>query len=245
MYFGRGEEAVNAADEASTKALEFGPDLSDAHASRGFALFLRNEFEQAEYHLHRAIDLDPHLYDPHYIAARVCFSQGRMADAVEHFKEACGIVPEAFDAWYLLGMCYRRLDQPGRARRADFECIEAVQRRVRSHPDDTRAWTMGAAVLVEMGEPERAGKWIEHALAVDADEPIIEYNAACVYTALGRFDDALKCLGVAAGQGGLLKSWARNDPDLDPLRSDPRFKAVLGDPDDSAQPGGRAPDLRP
>jgi hypothetical protein len=48
-----------------------------------------------------------------------------------------------------------------------------------------------------------------------------------VYVGLGRFDDALGCLEVALREGGLARDWATNDPDLDPLRSDPRFQALM------------------
>ena len=227
LYFGRGEESVDAADRASAKALELAPELPEAHVSRGFALYLRRDFEAAEFHLKRAIELNPRNYFPHYIFARLCFQQGRMSEAAARYAEACAIVPEAFDAWYLLGMCYRRLGEDKRARSADLESIEAVKRWVRVHPDDTRAWTMGASVLAELGEPERAARWVERALAVDAEEPIIEYNAACVYVALGRHEDALNCLSVALREGGLSREWATNDPDLDPLRGDARFEALV------------------
>lgn len=227
LYFGKGPEAMNAAAEASAKALELAPELADAHASRGMALFLHDEFEAAEFHLRRAIELEPSLYEPHYISGRMQFSLGNHAEAAEHFQEACSIVPEAFDSWYLLGMCYRRMGKTGKARNSDLECMEAVKKRIRSHPDDTRALTMGASVLVEMGEPERAEKWVASALAIDSDEPIVEYNAACVYAALGLFDDALKCLEAVIRHGGLSMDWLTNDPDLDPLRDDPRFQALM------------------
>lgn len=230
LYFGHGAEAIEAADAASAKALELQPDLSDAQASRGLALFLRRDFEGAEVHLRRAIELDPRVYEPHYIFGRVCFSQGRTAEAAEHFQEACAIVPEAYDSWYLLGMCYRRLDDQSRARHASFECIEAMKRWVKFHPDDTRAWTMGASVLAEMGEPDRAAAWVARAVAIDKDEAIIQYNAACVYVALGRLDDAIASLEAAARVGVIAKDWMKNDPDLDPVRQDPRFAALLGGP---------------
>jgi TolB-like protein/Flp pilus assembly protein TadD len=242
LYFGSGEEAVAAADRASAKALSLEPDLPDAHVSRGLALFLRHEFDEAERHLRRAIELDPRRYDPHYIFGRLCFAQGRIAEAAEHYREASSIVPEEYGSWYLLGMCYRRLGEEGKARRANLECVEAVKRTVRVHPDDTRAWTMGAAVLADMGEPERAARWVERALVVDSDEPIIDYNAACVYVRLGRFDDAIRCLEGSVGHGGLSRDWVRNDPDLDPLRGDPRFQAIVSQPGSgeaaSAPPAG-------
>ncbi len=227
LFFASGDDSLDAADRASERALQLDPDLSDAHASRGLALFLRNEFDQAEFHLRRAIEIDPQLYDPHYNSGRLRFAQGRMEEAAADFREACAIVPEAFDSWYLLGMCYRRMGDEARARSADFECIEAAKRRVRSHPDDTRAWTMGAAVLAEMGEPERAERWIARAMAVDSEAPIIAYNAACVYARLGRVDEALKCLKTAVALLVVSRQWLENDPDLDPLRGDPRFQAFM------------------
>ncbi len=227
LYFGRGQEAIAAADEASAKALELAPELPEAHTSRGLALFLQRKFEEAEHHLQRAIELDPRLYTPHYIFGRVCFSEGRMSEAATHFREGCSLVPEAYDSWYLLGMCYRKMDLAAQARNADLECIEAVKKRVRSHPEDTRAWTMGASVLVELGEPERASEWVGRALAIDPDEAIIIYNAACVYTALKKFDEAIACLETSVGMAGISKDWVKNDPDLDALREDPRFQKLL------------------
>ena len=150
-----------------------------------------------------------------------------MPEAADHFREACALVPEAYDSWYLLGMCYRRMGEAAKARSADHECIEAVKKRLRSHPDDTRAWTMGASVLAELGEPERAAEWVARALVVDRDEPIIAYNAACVYATLGRRDEAFACLEAPVAGGMLNVDWVANDPDLDPLRNDPRFAALL------------------
>jgi TolB-like protein/Flp pilus assembly protein TadD len=234
LHFGQGEEALAAADAASATALALAPDLSDAQASRGLVCFLRGAFDEAEQHLRRAIEMDPRLYHAHYIYGRVSFSRGRPADAAEHFREACAIAPDAYDAWYLLGMCYRRLGQADQGRDADLECMEAVNQRVRQQPDDTRAWTMGASVLAALGEPDRALQWVARALAIDAEEPIIEYNAACVYVKLGRVDEALACLTAASRFGGLHQGWIRNDPDLDPLRADPRFQQIV----DAAPAGG-------
>jgi len=114
-------------------------------------------------------------------------------------------------------------------------------RRVRTNPDDTRALTMGASVLVGLGEPERALAWVERALTIDPEEPIIQYNSACAYTNLRMFDEAFECLEAAVVRSSLSRSWVDNDPDIDPLREDPRLKELLErvdnrPVDDSPQP---------
>ena len=76
LYFGKGKEAVAAADAASAKALELDPGLSDAHAARGLALFLRlgeplaeKEREAADAASAKALELDPGLSDAHAASA--------------------------------------------------------------------------------------------------------------------------------------------------------------------------------
>jgi hypothetical protein len=53
----------------------------------------------------------------------------------------------------------------------------------------------------------------------------IVYRATDVL--LGRFDEALQCLGDSIRNGTISREWAENDPDLDPLRNDPRFRNML------------------
>ncbi|MBW3565408.1 MAG: protein kinase [Acidobacteria bacterium] len=227
LYFGAGEGAVEEAKSASRKALELDPDLAEARVSRGFALSLTKEYEEAERELQKAIELNPSLFEAHYIAARVYFAQGRYEDAARHFAKARDISPEAYDSWYFLASCYRSLGETGKVRTATLETVEAAKRRLASHPDETRAWTMGAAALADLGEPDKAAEWIGRALAIDSDEPVIQYNAACTYAGLGKVEEAMQCLEKATSMGFVSKEWMINDSDLDPLRDDPRFQKLL------------------
>ncbi|MCM2314349.1 MAG: protein kinase [Thermoanaerobaculia bacterium] len=227
QYFGAGEETARDADEASAKAIALAPHLAEAHVARGLALSLTARNDEAAAELDEAIAIDPSNYDAHYIKGRVMFALGKHGEAAKQFENACALQPEAYDSWYLLGMASRKLSEERRARNADIECVEAAKKRVRQHPEDTRAWTMGAAVFAELGEPDRAADWVARALAIDPDESIISYNAACVYTGLGRYDDALRCLEISIGRGGPFYGWVENDPDLDPLRNDPRFQELM------------------
>ncbi|MDX1584773.1 MAG: FlgO family outer membrane protein, partial [Thermoanaerobaculia bacterium] len=229
LYFGAGEEAVEEAKRASARALELDPDLAEARVSRGFALSLTKAYDEAENELKKAIELNPSLFEAHYIAARVYFAQGRYDDAAKHFERSTEISPEAYDPWYFLAVCYRTMGRTDEVRTATLETVEAAKKRLATHPDETRAWTFGAAALADLGEPDKSAEWIGRALAIDPDEPVIQYNAACTYAGLGKVDEALRCLRTATGMGFVSREWIENDSDLDPIRDDPRFGELLSE----------------
>ena len=50
---------------------------------------------------------------------------------------------------------------------------------------------------------------------------------ATVHIGLGQVDEAFAALEEAAAQHSYYAAWWKIDPELDPLRSDPRFTALL------------------
>lgn len=81
--------------------------------------------------------------------------------------------------------------------------------------------------MFERGEIEEA-----KALIVDArtrfDDAALTYNLACAEARLGDTDPAFEHLGAALEQRPTLADLAREDSDLDALRDDPRFAALVG-----------------
>ena len=77
---------------------------------------------------------------------------------------------------------------------------------------------------------EKAFEWAERALAVAPREPSCLYNLACFYAQVGQADRALDFLETSIAS----RSWAQNDPELDPIRDHPRFRAFLSSLDDRA-----------
>jgi adenylate cyclase len=81
--------------------------------------------------------------------------------------------------------------------------------------------------LVFLGNPERGLEWAERALQADPEEASVLYNVACVFSLTGKTDRAIKCLDDAVTFGWRHKQWIERDSDLDSLRGDPRFQAIL------------------
>lgn len=56
---------------------------------------------------------------------------------------------------------------------------------------------------------------------------IADYNLACFYSRIGQPDEALPLLRAGLDGNPGLKEWSHKDPDLDPIRDDPRVVQLL------------------
>jgi hypothetical protein len=74
---------------------------------------------------------------------------------------------------------------------------------------------------------DRALEWYKKALLVDPDFGDAYYNMACVYALRGEKDMALRYLQIAALNGYASGEGIDADPDLEKLRDDPAYKALV------------------
>jgi adenylate cyclase len=216
-------------DEAD-QALALDPLLSEAHAARGEALFLLGRNDEAEAEFEEAIRLDPASFEANFFYARYWKVRGIPAKAADYYVRALEVQPDDPQAPLLLQAELRTL---GRMEEADKYAEMGVRRAeesVRQHPEWSRPAQLVAAVLASIGRGEEAREWMERALAIDPDDNLALYNAACTFAQLGEKERAIELLQRWAPNAGLEKRlWLRNDTDFEPLRDDPRFKQVLKD----------------
>jgi adenylate cyclase len=193
-------------------------------------LALQDRLDEAEAMFSRAIELDPGLWEGHYFFARDRFQRGDFGRAAYHFDRANEIRGDA-DSAFFGAQSYEALGDTERARAAYRHAAEAARRRLEMNPDDARTATILAVALCRIGELEAGLKWARRALAIDADDAGIRYNVACLYAVEGATDKALDCLEMAIRKGFGNRGWLDRDPDLDSLRSDPRFDALMAELD--------------
>jgi serine/threonine protein kinase/Flp pilus assembly protein TadD len=227
MYWDSSEDNLNEAEAASRKALELDPELAEAHAAGGLAFALKRDFNHAQLEFEAAIRLDPKLYEAYYFYARTSFQRGDLVKAAELYEQASKLNPDDYQAVSLLVTVYHGLGRPIEAAATERRALQLIEKHIDSHPDDPRALYFGAGILARLREHARSYDWARRALAIDPEETSILYNVACVYALLGRSEDALSCLGKVMEQGTFYKNWAAKDSDLDSVRSDPRFQALI------------------
>ena len=111
-----------------------------------------------------------------------------------------------------------------RPQRLELEFLEGVRRRVPGHEP----------VLQALGHLyTRVGRY-EDGLQVDLeltrlkpDDPQNWYNLGCSQALMGRRAEAVAALSRAVDAGYADAEWMRKDADLESLRGDPAFEALL------------------
>ena len=212
----------------SAKALDLESGLAEAHASRGLALSVTQRYAEAEQEFEKAIDADPNLFEAHYFYARTCYVQGKFEQAAQYFERAAAIKPDDYQSVILLAQVYCSLGQTENELDAGRRGVERAQSALARTPENPRPASLGAGVLALLGEVERAKEWTARALAIDPDDFLTQYNAACLYSRVGELDNAISLLERLLPQANHdTKAWARHDPDFTPLRGHPRWQMVL------------------
>jgi adenylate cyclase len=221
----RGDDGLVPAE----RALALDANLAEAHAVKARILAQHGRHDEAAAEIEVALRLDPESYEVNRAAAYLRFRQQRLDEAVRYYEKAMALMETDLNSSSMLLTCYTALGNSQSARRVAQITLSRSEKILAQDPNNGTAMAYGAVALAALGEAERAKDWIDRALLIDPDNMNARYNFACSMTTyLKDPDSALKLLGpvfetLAIG----FLNHAKADPDLDPLRDDPRFKAMV------------------
>ena len=126
-----------------------------------------------------------------------------------------------------LAQAYASLGRRQDEMKVRLASVDVVQRYLEMNPHDSRALIIGANQLYVVGEQEKGLEMAERALGQDENNPNLLYNAGCFYARQGDIDRSLELLARAVELGWGNRDWLETDSDLDSLRADHRFVALL------------------
>ena len=228
-YADGSRENAEKAREASEKAIALDPDSSEARASHGLALFINEEYAEAEQEFEKAIELNPNLYEVYLYYGHALSSQSEFERAAEMYRKAIEVNPADYQPHIFLGQAYASLGRKHDEMKARLASLDLVQQHLIMNPHDTRALYVGAAQMCKVGDQEKGLELAQRALGQDDKEPVVLYNVACFYAMQGDIEQSLGLLTRAIELGWGDRAWLETDSDLAPLRADKRFVALLED----------------
>ena len=210
------------------KALALDPNLAEAHVARAEALSSFGKDSEAKDAFEKALILDPNSFDTHFLFGRFCLRTQDFVRSAKLLTRALELQPEDCQAPLQLHAVLLGLGRVEEARCYGELGLKRAEEALRQHPEWSRPAQLGATVLAAMGRREEAEAWIARALAIDPDDNLPLYNAACTWALLGEAERALELLEKWAPRSGLEGiMWLRADSDFASLRGDPRFQRLL------------------
>ncbi len=191
---------------------------------------MNDDYAAAFLAFREAESLAPGQFQVWYYHGRGHAERGDHEGALARYLRASEADPADYQALALAEQSFHRVGLHDDARRVAVTCVRAAEEALRRQPDDVRALSLVACVLPTLGRKAEARGWAERAIALEPLEPFVNFNAACVYLALGDYDRALHFLRrvTLAAVGNF--NWIAHDPCVDPVRTHPRFAAILPSP---------------
>jgi adenylate cyclase len=201
-------------------ALASQPELSSIHEWYGYYLVANGETEKGLAESRRAVELDPLSAHTSTILGMNLFFADRRDAAAKQLRTAITIDPDSsWLAHEFLGRVYAR---DGRFPEAIAELLAA--QKMSASPEI--ASVLGR-IYADAGDRTAATKVLNRLRERRRDEFIAPAFIAAILVGLGETDEAFAALNEADAERSWYVTLWKIDPDLDPLRSDPRFTALL------------------
>jgi adenylate cyclase len=223
----REERYRELAQEFSFKALMYDNNLPEAYRAMGLSYFLWGKLNEATASCTKAVEIDPDDFIAHWTLGRIYFTEGKLEQALELFHRVAEIKPTFYAGHLDVAQTCLGLGRNQEAEVVYRRLLEIMPNYLLQNPDDARARLIYANMLGRAGQRDEAIREGTKALVLSPGDPMMLYNAACMYVSLGESDRALDALRQAVEAGYTNIGWMRNDPDLVSLRDHPEFVALL------------------
>ncbi len=206
------------------RALRINPNLDRAHEGLARVFVHVGFFEEALEHAARALEINPSN-----LLALIARSEAELFAGSDEAALATlssipsSVVPElvaAHTVWTLV-----RLGRPD-------EAASRLRQASRTYPDDQSGVLSGVhALLLADSDPDKALELVRQVEARRAfgQSHHAAYFAGAALARMNRAEEAVQWLREAAESGLPCYPLFANDPNLDPIRQDPKFLALLAD----------------
>jgi len=205
------------AETACKHAGELDPNSPVAHKTYANFLYSRGRFDEAIVEIKRAMELQPVSYRNQQMYALTLYYARRYEEAEQQFKRLIELNPNHS---YIHGRLIQVLENQGKESEA-FEYL--VKMLTIQKADDGEIERLKTAY--------KASGWYgvvkEQIKTAEAETKPGNFQLACLYAKISEKDKALEYLEKAFHERSFQIAILKVEPQLDSLRSDPRFEELL------------------
>jgi len=215
---------------AAERALEIDPKLAEGYCVKARYLEDEGRADEAERQIKTALELDPESWEVNRETARMLFRHGHVREAIPFFEKAASLMDADWHNPLMLVTCYHGIEDHAQARNASAMTFTRAEKAIAKDPSNGPALAAGAVALAVSGDEGTAREWMRRALAFDPDNLSTRYNLAC--SLLVDLNDPEAAMDMLQPYFDKLTSRTHlrhlyADPDLNPIREEPRFKDML------------------
>jgi class 3 adenylate cyclase/TolB-like protein/Tfp pilus assembly protein PilF len=210
--------------ETLEKAIDLDPNNSVAHLYHGMDLIYSTpDIHDALKEMQRAVDLDPLSFQSNWILARNYYFSGKYELAGKQFKITTSFTTpdQKYVPLWSLGLIYLKQHLFSKAKEIFDQLPEGSGKQLDNFQ------LMQAYAYAVMGEKEKAKYLYEDTYKKYGATWHWHYRTSQVFIALGDFAEALDELEKGYHIREIQMFWIKADPAFDPIRNEPRFKALL------------------
>jgi TolB-like protein/DNA-binding winged helix-turn-helix (wHTH) protein/Tfp pilus assembly protein PilF len=212
--------SFRSAEEHFRRALELSPGSATAHQWYGLLLLAEKRFDEAARQFGAALEIDPLSLTTSADLGQVYFYSGRYDQAIAQTVKVLEMNPQFSMGHDLKGMAY---EQKGMY----AEALTEFQQYAQLSQDSLDSRMHLAHLYAVTGRPADAGKLLDELEHPPHGQFVSSYDLASIYAGLGNKDQALQWLERAYDERAPMIPLMGIDPLLDPVRSDPRYQALL------------------
>jgi TolB-like protein/Tfp pilus assembly protein PilF len=209
-----------AAEREFKRAIELNPNYATAHQVYGLHLTLLGRFDQALEENKRAQELDPLSLETNTFLGLSLYFARRYDQAIEQLRKTMEMDPNYWFAYLYLGRVYEQKGEPDKA----IVVLQKAKLIENTNPELLAALGHAYAVSGRKGE---AQKVLDELNQRSKESYVAPYFIATIYAGLEEKEQAFGWLEKGHEERSFYLTWLKVDPNLDSLRSDPRFTDLL------------------
>ena len=209
------------AEKEFRKAIELRPDYATAHQYYAYYLTAMGDIDQAIAERQRAVSIEPRSPLLNAALGEAYYEAHRFSDSIGPNEQALSIDPRYADAIINIGRANEQMRRYPQAQQY-YQSILAFA------PHEPALLALLGHLYAVTGRQAAAREIISQLQQLSRSQYVPSLYVALIYIGLGEKDQAFAWLDKAYAERCDFLVYLPTDPMADPLRSDPRFLALLG-----------------